>query len=80
MEFEEILNQARALKETSEAMIKAGNIGPVQVTTRNTAEALVQVVKNWRTDNPVISAINVRPDITWPEVLTIANAIYMLSP
>ena len=79
MEFEEILNQAHALKETAEAMVKTGNIGAVDITTRSTAEALVQVVKNWKTDNPVISAITVREDTTWPGILTIANTIYMLN-
>ena len=39
---EEVLNQARALKETAELMIKAGSIGAVDATTLKTAEALVE--------------------------------------
>jgi len=75
---EEVLNQARALKETAELMIKAGSIGAVDATTLKTAEALVETAKQWRRDNPVIVALSVPSSITWPGILTIANAIYMM--
>jgi hypothetical protein len=77
MQFEDVITHARALKETAEVMVKAGNIGPVEATTRSTAEALVEVAKKFRADNPVLAVLTVRPAITWPEVLTIANAVYM---
>jgi hypothetical protein len=78
VDAQQITSQAFALKQTAEVMVNAGNTGAVDPVTRNATEALLEAVKKWRSDNPVIMAMKVQPSITWPEVLTIANAIYTL--
>ncbi len=75
----EIHDMAIALKNTAEVMVNAGSIGVVEPTTRSATEALLETVKKWKSDNPVLAAMTVQPSITWPEVLTIANTIYHLT-
>jgi len=76
---EEIHDMATALKETAEVMVKAGSIGAVEPITRSAAQALLETVRKWKSDNAVIGAMTIQPSTTWPEVLTIANTIYQLT-
>jgi hypothetical protein len=72
---DQLYAQALALQQTAETMVKTGDKTAVEVTTHRAAEALVQAAKQLKPGNPVIAALTVRTGITWPEVLTIANAI-----
>jgi hypothetical protein len=75
MPFTELYNQAAALRQTAETMIKAGYTTAVEVTTRTAAEALLAQAKMLLPSSPVIGALTVREGITWSEVLTIATLI-----
>ncbi len=58
-------------------MIKEGHANDVvEASARAAVEDLVQAGKQFKGNNPVVAALEVRPGMTWAEVLTIATAIY----
>ncbi len=77
MDDQKLWAQADGLRATAETMIKAGHANQdIEASTRAAVEALVQAGKQSKGNNPVVAALEVRPGITWAEVLTIATAIY----
>ncbi len=77
MNEQELYSQANGLQETVHTMIKAGHANDVvEASARAAVEALVQAGKQFKGNNPVVAALEVRPGLTWGEVLTIATAIY----
>ncbi len=77
MDEQGLYSQANGLQATAETMVKAGHANDVvEASARAAVEALVQVGKQFKGNNPVVAALEVRPGMTWAEVLTIATAIY----
>jgi hypothetical protein len=77
MNNDELAAQAVGLRETAEAMIKAGDgQDAVEAVTRDVVTALISAAKQLKPENSVVGALQVPAFLDWSGVLTIANVVY----
>lgn len=76
MNQQEVFRQAKGLQQTAENVIRAGRgESPAESNVRLAAEILIRGANQLNGHDPTIRSLEVYPEITWSEILTIATTI-----
>jgi hypothetical protein len=75
-DMEQLYRQARGLQRTAQNIVNSGKGDkPAESIVRLAAELLISGVNQANGHDPTIRSLEVYPEITWSEILTIATAI-----